>query len=233
MRRSDALRPNHRPIQPATARVSKSAGWPAANRSRNGSMRRWTIFCDPSAPVASVANGGVEDPHRDLLVGLRVGDELRACELQRRSLAGELVLDYPLSKRLADDCGRISRAKGAQDLLDVFLRRRRHDPVNHYAWKRDPMLDKACKLCRSQSRELEHRRAEPRAVGRNVVAANQRGAARLPAPVESERQQAKEGPGKEAALKVRLERRIVDLERVGRRRQAIAFSVTVIVATEI
>ena len=46
---------------------------------------------------------------------------------------------------------------------------------------------------------------------------------RLPPPLERKREQAKERAGREAAFKIRAQRRIVEIERAGRRRQAIAF----------
>ena len=45
----------------------------------------------------------------------------------------------------------------------------------------------------------------------------------LSSPLKREREQAKERAGREAALKIRAKRRIVEIERAGRRRQAIAF----------
>ena len=158
-------------------------------------------------------------------VRLRVGDEGRSGEVQRRPLAGELVLDDPLPERLADHRARVARAKRLGDFVDVFRRCRGHDPIDHRGWKRDAVLDPARQLRRSQSRKLEHRRAEPRAVGRNVVAADQseRRPASLPPPIERKREQAKEGAGREAAFEIRAQRRIVEIERAGRRRQAIAF----------
>ena len=86
---------------------------------------------------------GVEHAHLDLLVRLGVGDERRPGEIQRRSLAGELVLDHPLPERLADDRGRVARAERLGDVVDVFRRRRRHDPIDHRRWKRDALLDQS------------------------------------------------------------------------------------------
>jgi hypothetical protein len=62
---------------------------------------------------------GVEDAHLDLFVRLRVGDELNPGEVQRRPLAGELILNDPLPKRLADGSG-VARAKRDGDLLEVI-----------------------------------------------------------------------------------------------------------------
>ena len=168
---------------------------------------------------------GVQHAHLDLLVRLRVGDERGPGKVQRRSLAGELVLDDPLPERLANDRAGVARAERLGDFVDVFRRGRRHDPVDHRRWKRDPLLDQARQLRRPQSRKLEHRRAEPRAVGWNIVAADQseRRPPGLSSPLERKRQQAKEGARREAAVEVRAKRGIVEIERAGRRRQAIAF----------
>ena len=130
-----------------------------------------------------------------------------------------------MPERLADNRGGIKRAERARNFLDVVRRCRRHDPVDHRAWEPDAVPDPSRQRRRAQTRKLQRRRAEPRAVGRNVVAADhrQRRSCSLPPPIERKRQQAEERAWRKGAFKVRAKRRIVEIERAGRRRQAIAF----------
>src|ERR1700721_2317682 len=131
---------------------------------------------------------------------------------------------WPLRNPAAGGGGRVGPPKAVGDLVDVLRRRRRHDPIDHRAWKADPVFDPAGQRRRPQSGKLKHRRLEPRAVGRDVVAADQSEwrPTGLSSPLKREREQAKEGAGREAAFEVRAKRRIVEIERASRWRQAIA-----------
>ena len=156
--------------------------------------------------------------------GFEVGDELRPGQVEGRPLAGEIVLNDPLPERLADDRSGIARADDARDLLDVLGRGARDDPVDHRARKGDIGLDPARQRRRPQSREFAHRRPEPRAVGRDIVAADQRQrrSAGLSPPLEGHRQQPEQRLRRERALHVRAQGGVVEIERAGRRSQAIA-----------
>ena len=73
----------------------------------------------------------VQRAHLDCLIGLCVAHELRAREVPRRPIAGELILDDPLAERLADDGGFVKHADLAGDPLDVGRRRRGDDAIDH------------------------------------------------------------------------------------------------------
>ena len=124
--------------------------------------------------------------------GVTSSTKPRAHQIPARHPAGEFPFDHPLPERLADGNGGIAVAEPLLDAVEVILRHRRRDAVDHGRREGGIAAIQSAKPLPRRSAKVRTTVFEDHAVGRNVVAGEQRQrlAMRCPAPLQRPRQKA-------------------------------------------